>query len=228
MPSHRLSVVVWLGVFLALLAFQTLSPDSAGAYTYSNDFEGSTPWPEWNYPNAKATTPVGGRNFLGIFSNHTATLILTSFGAGASVTVEFDLFILRSWDGNNTYWGPDYWSLFAGSQTLMNTTFSNDFGGGQSYPGDYYTNNSPRTGAVENNTLGYGSGGWGDSVYHITKSYTHAGGPVVINFQGYNLQGWNDEGWGLDNVRVNVIPLPGTILLLGSGLLGLVGLSRKR
>ncbi len=147
------------------------------------------------------------------------------------MSVEFDLFILRSWDGNGTDYGPDYWNLSAGSQTLMHTTFSNGFGGSQSYPGDYYTSNSPRTGAVENDTLGYGTGYWGDSVYHITKNYPHAGGLLVINFQGDHLQGWqgwNDEGWGLDNVQVTVIPLPGTILMLGSGLLGLLGLSRQR
>ncbi|GMT41336.1 MAG: hypothetical protein IEMM0001_2071 [bacterium] len=171
---------------------------------YFNDFNADV-GAEWSSTSI-ATTPAGNRSFLGVFSNNNVQLTLPPYTEG-EVTINFDLFVLRSWDGNDYYWvGPDYFTLQGDGQNLLHTTFSNGFGGSQSYPGNYRKIYPGRWGAVENNTLGYGTGGWGDSVYTITKNFHHLSGNILVNFVGSHLQGWSDEGWGLDNVRIYFQP----------------------
>ncbi len=38
--------------------------------------------------------------------------------------VSLDLFIVRSWDGNNTTFGPDEWNLRVDGQPVFRTTFA--------------------------------------------------------------------------------------------------------
>ncbi|MFM6724643.1 MAG: SBBP repeat-containing protein, partial [Dolichospermum sp.] len=124
---------------------------------YSNNFETSA-GSEWSKTN-RSTTPVGGRKFLGEFSKDTVSLTLNNpLLNNNTVTVEFDLFIIRTWDGNWTLTsgGPDFFSLTTSTgQTLLNTTFSNfdnSYSAGyspnsQSYPNSAGQGNYPgRTG----------------------------------------------------------------------------------
>jgi hypothetical protein len=138
------------------------------------------------------------------------------------VTVSFDLYILRSWDGNQILFpgtgievGPDEWTFDADSETLLHTSFSNwdDLAFLQSYPGAYPDDSYlARSGAVENNTLGYifsGTGNPMDAVYHLTFEFTHTSGPMVLDFTGIGLQEpFEDESWGLDNVVVIIGTIP--------------------
>jgi hypothetical protein len=168
---------------------------------YSNDFEESV-GSEWS-TNATAKTPSGERQFIGQFGNETVSLNLIKKKAGL-VTISFDLFVINSWDGNNTEYGPDGWYLnVTGGDILMHTTFSNldENDWKQSYPSSYLKGeHPPASGAKENNSLGYDY--YGDSVYHFNFTFQHNFGPIEINFTAKGLQELGDESWGLDNVIV--------------------------
>ena len=123
--SRFLVVLRALSVLSAcLLSFIPIQPAHA-ILVYSNDFEGGV-GAEWSSAMTE-TTPVGSRGFLGRFDNATITLTL-ALPTHTGVTVSFDLFILQSWDGNDTEFGPDIWELMVdGGPTLVHTTFTNAF-----------------------------------------------------------------------------------------------------
>jgi RHS repeat-associated protein len=187
---------------------RVIDQSTTSATVYQNDFQGSV-GSEWS--NTTVSTSPSGEKFLGQFDNNTVTLTLGSLPAHSSLTISFDLYIIRTWDGNNTTNGPDHWSLsVAGGPTLLDTTFSNNDGQNglpnerQAYPGSYPgASNPPRTGAVANNTLGYKyNGNVIDATYHLTFTFPANSNSVTFKFAGSNLQGVTDESWGLDNVSV--------------------------
>src|SRR5262249_29792228 len=161
-PSYKLSrwALPWgVGIWLTVLAVSQAAADQI----YFNDFQGAV-GPEWS--SQQTSIPrVGARRFLGDFDNGTVSLTLNNLPQHLALTVSFDLFIIRSWDGNDPGFGPDVWQFgIGGGPTLLTTTFTNiDFpvggapdGRRQAYPGMFPGGDFPaRTGAVENNTLGY-------------------------------------------------------------------------
>ena len=180
---------------------------------YSNDFEGVV-GPEWSN-TAKNTTP-SGRGFLGEFSNGTVSLTFSGLPPHTEVRVSFDLFIIRSWDGNSQVVnpstseaiGPDVWDLNAGGgPTLLHTTFSNWEHYSQAYPDPYPGGDHPaRTGAVENNTLGYRHiDDLLDAVYRLNFTFAHSAGSLVLYFSAIGREELSNESWGLDNVEVGVM-----------------------
>jgi hypothetical protein len=181
------------------------------SFLYQNNFErAGGPGIEWSNQTV-SVTPVGGRRFLGEFSNgEEVTLNFDNLPAHQSVTVSFDLYIIRSWDGDGSQGaGPDVWSLNTSTATLFQTTFSNFNGTNGSFIPQHYPDSSTgsvvhpgRTGAVENNTLGYTNGEPQDSVYRLSFTFNHRGNLLLLRFAGQGLQGVSDESWGLDNVEV--------------------------
>ncbi|NQT11659.1 MAG: tandem-95 repeat protein, partial [Planctomycetes bacterium] len=167
-----------------------------------DDFElgASADWSD----TTTSVTPVGDRAFLGEFGNEEVFLSLNDLPSHELVTVEFDLYVLKSWDGNRAANGPDIWSLDVdGATTLLNTTFRNAPSYSQAFPDDYGSgSHPPRTGAVENNTLGYGL--HGDSVYSLTFQFDHSADALQLRFSSSGGEGIDNESWGLDNVRVAV------------------------
>lgn len=183
-------------------------------FEYSEDFQGSV-GPEWS-PSRTSVTPLGGRRFLGGFASEGVSLTLDSLPQHDTVTVSFDLFILLSWDGNDTFYGPDVWRLrVEGGPTLLETSFSNDDvpyvpSFSQSYPGAFADTERSfpgLTGAIEKGTLGYpdltGYQGVGDSVYRVSFTFPHTGGTLKLRFEDLPRPDANEQ-WGLDNVRVTV------------------------
>jgi hypothetical protein len=85
---------------------------------------------------------------------------------------------------------------------------------GQSFPDTYNPanpiQNDPRTGAVENDTLGY----WNmindlyqDSVYRLSYDFAHKG-DLSIHFSANGLQAINTESWGIDDIEVRLTTAP--------------------
>jgi hypothetical protein len=182
---------------------------------YSNDF--ATHADGWNL-NRLATAP-NGQSFLGEFSNETASLTLDNLPTHSQVTVELDLYIIRSWDGNMVEIpddfipyrqmrsvdglftiGPDKFQVRTGETVLLDTTFAN----WTQFPQNYPVANSPaRTGATAVDTLGYFFQTFPmDTTYRIRLTFDHSDPTLVLDFTGSSLQRIEDESWGIDNVTV--------------------------
>ncbi len=142
--------------------------------------------------------------------DQTISLALSNLPAHSSLQVAFDLYILKSWDGNSPAYGRDRFILsVAGGPTLLDTTFSNNpktntDGSYQDYPG---TNRPPWAGASSTNTLGY-NGFFYDGIYRLHYTFAHTGSVVTPQFRSslFEGKGTTDESWGLDNVSVATVP----------------------
>jgi hypothetical protein len=209
-------------------------PLSAHAFTYFEDFQGSV-GSEWSSSLVTAAPADASRKFLGRFDNNTITLTLNGLTAGALTTVNFDLFVMDSWDGNSSGFGPDRFSFGANGNTLLNESFSNieQSGFDQSYSAGGSGSFAAGTDADEIDTLGYNF--FGNSVYKFGGpknagfTFLSTGSTLTLTFSGANLQGVNDESWGLDNVSVTQAPVPepATMLMLGGGLVAVLRRRRK-
>ena len=134
----------------------------------------------------------------------TVTLTLTNLPEHDTLELEFDLLILKSWDGNSPIYGTDRWRLEADGAELLYTSFSNNpkterEGSNQNYP---LPRSAPQAGAVSTNTLGYKF--FGDSIYHLKFTFPHEGSRLRLDFNSslFEGKGTADESWGLDNVRL--------------------------
>nr|VFJ97874.1 MAG: hypothetical protein BECKLFY1418A_GA0070994_107412 [Candidatus Kentron sp. LFY] len=159
---------------------------------------------------------ANGESFLATASHGsgsgTNSLTLSRLPTHTKVTVEFDLYIINSWDG----YGSDKWKLTVGegneSQMLLYTSFDNHTGyqnHKQAYPNQLPPlgnggSFAPRTGSFESNHLGFGDGIWGDTTYRLSFTFDHTASDIALNFTGLQDQNADDEGWGLDNVRVRL------------------------
>ena len=109
---------------VALICSISLFTGAAAADTlvYSNDFE-SPVGAEWSNQLMSATP--AGHGFLGRFAWDAVTLSLDDMAAHASVTLQFDLYIISSWDGNVEFSGPDIWGVeVVDGPRLMRTSFA--------------------------------------------------------------------------------------------------------
>jgi hypothetical protein len=138
--------------------------------------------------------------------NQTVTLSLTNLPPHNSLQLMFDLYIIRSWDGDSLPYGPDRFILSVDrGPVLLDTTFSNNSktnadGSYQSYP---VPHSAPWTGAVSTGTLGYHRF-FRDAIYHFQYDFPHTNSTLSINFASslFEGKGTADEAWGLDDVAV--------------------------
>jgi len=168
---------------------------------------------------AKSTAPQG-QKFLGEFGKENVSLSLGNIGAHETVTVSFDLYLIRSWDGTSTYsgYGPDSWGFSIDGASKLSATFSNKFSHynipvyqPQSFQSQSSVGgqNDAGTGAVATGALGYSfqSRSNMDAVYHFTYTLDHSSPTLALLFNGSPNQDKNDESWGIDNIKVEAEPV---------------------
>jgi len=246
----------------SLVSFLTmfwLAGPAWSSLVYYNDFQDAvgSEWSDTTVSSAPNPDYQGDRLFLGEFGNDSVTLSLAGLEDHSELSVSFELFVIRSWDGNDTTvfndpLGPDRWQLSVdGSLTLLDTTFSNGNPAGQAYAPDPFSSgcsgyapsqtagvHAPMTGASECYSLGYTFDDIPnqtfdesmDSVYNLAFSFAHTGDSLLLDFSGSGLQGLADESWGIDNVNIEIasVPLPGALGLLVAGLIPLTGLGLRK
>lgn len=146
-------------------------------------------------------------------------------GSYNAVTISFQLWVINTWDGNNTAGGlgPDYFQVgvssggagsfvapvtaCGGSSSVFCESFANG-AGSQSY-----------SGAAAYNGYGQGSGTFGNtlapsgySIYNITLTevpVTPVGGQITVFFAGWQNQSSSDESWALSNVSITGLLVDG-------------------
>lgn len=157
---------------------------------YATDFESDAD-AAWSVPTLSSN--VAFSSFLGRFGNQGVTLTLHNLPSHELIRLNFDLYLIDSWDAGGDLFGLSgdltrAWSFrnYAGTQ-------------GDGYPG------TPDVYAPLDFTLGFT-----DSIYRDLRDndlrhgivFAHTGETLTVTFYGQGLQELNDESWGLDNVRV--------------------------
>ena len=156
----------------------------------------------WSHRQIEFTP--SGKAMLGRFGKQSITLSLNELPKHKWVRVRFNLHICGSWDGDSLSWGPDGFKLSTGDgRTLINTTFSHDLN--QAWPGTAGLHRfSQRTGAAQNNTLGYIHGDdAADSTYRIELLFPHFANDLALEFDGFPNEDLDNEFWGLSDVVVS-------------------------
>jgi hypothetical protein len=255
MPVHlRISLVkslAFLGAWLCLAA----APAPATASTFYTDFSIGIPTEmsgsanQWESVQGYAGLGTGSAVFSGDFLRNESggygtpatptVLTLTGLPAHTSVSLGFLLAVIDSWDGNSNDIisgypvGPDFFNVRVRDGNNIwsfSATFSNFSGNTQSYSGVKLGNGFSQRGF---------NSSWEDSAYDmgldpVFQNIPHTADTLIVEWfaSGAGWQGKNvvfgtthDESWAIDNVRVdlNPVPLPSTALLLGSGFIGLAG-----
>jgi uncharacterized repeat protein (TIGR01451 family) len=187
-------------------------------WIFADDFENIVA-DEWCGTPSTSISP-SGEYFLGEFTNEMVCLFFDGLPPHTVAYVEFDLYLIRSWDGNiellenpplisslladDLVIGPDIWQFQVDGKRLLDTTFSNWDGLAQAFPGwQPGSAHTSMTGASAVDTLGYDYNDIPmDSTYHLNFLFNHTGRSMLLEFIAHGLQAITDESWGLDNVRV--------------------------
>ena len=172
--------------------------------------------------------PTNG--FIGRFNNTATRVIITVANPGSKYTLNFDLYIIGSWDGRGKQAQSGVfeanvfqvgWRCNPGQAVtpLFTTSFSNQLTVQQDYPLPYLQGgNKAATGSFAQDALGYKTRpdlshyvtfrAFGDVSYK--QSYTvgnvcnGAGPQFVLSSTAPGQQNNFDESWGIDNVVLKV------------------------
>jgi len=125
---------------LAIALLAAALPAFAETLVYTTDFENGVE-PVWSRTEL-VTRPSG--SFLGNFGPESATLSLSGLPSHGHVTLDFDLLIIATWDGNLFQGvGPDIFRIHVDGTNVLQTTFSNVPGSPQAYPDSYPDGDHP-------------------------------------------------------------------------------------
>ncbi len=186
------------------------SPSYTGLY--SNNFNTAI-GTGWTFPatNPVTATPTlkswNGGTVLGNMGAQQAILNLTGIPNHDFITVDFDLYIHDTWDGNNTSSGPDVFNMKVDGSSVVNTTFSNwSFNpyNEQAYPNNIPATNPNFTGAITTNlpTACNSAVSTLSTKYHITKTIAHTASSLTLLLEAVGIEVACNESWSIDNLVI--------------------------
>lgn len=219
MTKSRKILGLVIGSFL-LIAVQAAQASSIYSEDPSNA-SGS------GWSNTEITNVSGYGNVHGLwgFDNNTLSRNFSLSGNQTQVVVNFRYWAISSWDysdqhgwdtaelliNNNSEWSShvNAWYLVESPWSLSPTAFPNSDHGGYSNLTRYQD---------------------------ISITLDYAGSSLDVAFKGILSQQESDESWAVSNINISdnfstvpaPIPEPATMILLGVGLLGISGVSRRK
>jgi len=166
----------------------------------------------------------------GDHGNSTQTLSAFGLDAHTNLTINFDLFIQDSWDGNaGPFAGPDMFGVMLDGAIIFSASFDN-FG-----PTRDESNTETATATGNYN----GINNWG-AIDRFFDDYAggftvaHSASSFDLTFYGLGLQGLHDESWRVSDIDVmsdarvvTSVAEPSVLSLFVVGLLGLAVMRRK-
>jgi hypothetical protein len=156
----------------------------------------------------------------GFYNNEEVAVTLYDLPAHNYLKLSAEILIHDSWDGNwdDGISGPDYWFMGIDSMDIVRTTFSNSpcvssFCLYQSFPNDFFRQNTPKTGAIETNmpSLCLGGSLTSTSRYRVEKLIEHSKVDSVRFFMRDELKQTNsssprcDESWSIAKISILAI-----------------------
>ncbi|MEW6330744.1 MAG: VPLPA-CTERM sorting domain-containing protein [Pseudomonadota bacterium] len=243
MPQTKKSSIIAL-VFTAALIPLGVTAQAATVSVFSTDFNSTLP--AEIAPGTATLTGVQGFAGLGPVSNqfggnflrsataNVVTLQLNNLPTHTAINLSFLFAAIDSLDGTGAFPQGDFFNVVVDGVTIFNESFANALlSQTQSYV--------PPAGVelARHVDLGFsGPGGfYTDSAYNlgadpVFSNIAHSASTASIQFfiQGVGIQDLNDESWAMDNLNVTVtaVPVPAAAWLFWSGLLGLVGFTRRK
>jgi hypothetical protein len=220
-----------LFVVMAMVGLLCVSSAAQAAYTYTWNFTNES---DYFFAGSASFTQGGGSAYIAPQTEDGASVFarLNTQAPGLRVgDITGGGYTVNSLNNTAAVYGSLYLSPTGGSGSdvliLLSPMTWTGTGGNGVYTFDLNTNADYRTKV---------DGNW--SVYDPARSGSLADVIAMINNSGYNgyaaffgpqigMSGTSETTFTVSEIGVNAVPIPAAVWLLGSGLLGLVGLRRK-
>lgn len=161
----------------------------------------------------------GNDTIAGYYNNEEVAVTLYDLPKHNYLKLSVELLIHDSWDGNwnDGISGPDYWFMGIDSVDVVRTTFSNSpcvssYCLYQSFPNDFFRQNTPKTGAIETNMPSLCLGSFtSTSRYRVERLIEHTKVDSIRFHMRDELKQTNspspkcDESWSIAKISILAI-----------------------